>query len=473
MPLKKYFTDEERIAARKEAGKRYRAKRKFQLLPENDIMDIGLNLYTKTATPRALRLEAHNMIYGPSLNLYTKTATPKEIRQEAHDFFTDVLPIKNVSSTTTSTKDRMKYSLAKKQIGLAVRCINDHKRGMKHIRSFKFDWDNMAPDEREYLFNHIGQVIKELCSIAELNSKWVVKYSFDDKSIKTRKLNFDTAPLMINQLEKENFLDSVADEFSIFENEEYDFFPVEIRELKYLEFVDVEIKGRSRYKKIEAGFWRWILNVPLDLTKYQIFNALNERTVKQMTNDNCIIYACINSGVNEDIISHMREVFRNRFISIGKLDTIGKECGLKFTIRYDTDKEKHKSVEVGFKPGKEIKLVLVNQHYMIDRDIFISPYYIHNWKEINKDRSIKHWEMQRKYLISGKSNGKYYINREAFDIVDVLRALFDIHAFRPITQSDIITYSSSLYKEKLDDISSLEYNPKYCTKLKAPPSYNQ
>ncbi|EAY04997.1 hypothetical protein TVAG_290670 [Trichomonas vaginalis G3] len=74
-----------------------------------------------------------------------------------------------------------------------------------------------------------------------------------------------------------------------------------------------EILDEKRTNKKRSGeFWKYICRLPINLERYQIFNELNKRTAKLMTEDNCFVYACIQAGVDVQTVDHMREVIRVR-----------------------------------------------------------------------------------------------------------------------------------------------------------------
>ena len=109
---------------------------------------------------------------------------------------------------------------------------------------------------------------------------------------------------------------------------------------------------------------------------------------------------------------------------------------------------------------------------MINERVKISPYYVRHIHEINADKNASKWTLEKKQIIDRTRviNGKTYY---AFDQPDyplklVLKTIFEVNGFEPMKMGDYITYASSLYKYKLDPIDDLDYNPKFCCRLKAP-----
>ena len=64
-----------------------------------------------------------------------------------------------------------------------------------------------------------------------------------------------------------------------------------------------------------------------------------------------------------------------------------------------------------------------------------------------------------------KCNG-YYKKGVDFSLRKVLLALFEVNAFTPIRVGDYMTFNSLICFEKIDPIKNLEYNSKFCCRLK-------
>ena len=109
----------------------------------------------------------------------------------------------------------------------------------------------------------------------------------------------------------------------------------------------------------------------------------------------------------------------------------------------------------------------MKNHYMIDKKVNVSPYYIQHKKEIMTDRITKFWKREDKMRIIGKVDG-YYVksSTDGFSLRRVIDALFQVGAFEPITMNDYRVYASLVCFENIDPITSLEYDVKFCCRLK-------
>jgi hypothetical protein len=228
------------------------------------------------------------------------------------------------------------------------------------------------------------------------------------------------------------------------------------------------IKPNKRVYKIKQGrFWKWLCKIPINLERYMIFNTLDERTIKLMDEDNCLIYACKQFGLSEDIIDHMKEIIKTKSFTLKKLKIIAEDTNIGFDVE---DNCRHH--RIGNQDGVVVPLMLFKEHYMLNERVKISPFYLRNYYEIEADEVCKRKNLEDRQMVSRKKfkNGKAYYFKEG-DIEDyslkaILNLLFELNAFEPIKMGEYLTYASSLYKYKLDPIETLEYNPSFCCRKK-------
>jgi hypothetical protein len=227
------------------------------------------------------------------------------------------------------------------------------------------------------------------------------------------------------------------------------------------------IKPKKTYKTKQGRFWKWLCKIPVNLERYMIFNTLDERTIKLMDEDNCLIYACKQYGLPQDIIDHMKEIIKTKSFTLKKLKVIAEDTNIGFDVE---DNCRHH--RIGNQDGVVVPLMLFKEHYMLNERVKISPYYIRNYYEIESDPTCKKKKLEDRQLVSQKRirNGKPYYNKEHEDysLKIILNTLFEVNAFEPIKMGEYLTYASSLYKYKLDPIESLEYNPQFCCRRKEP-----
>ena len=238
---------------------------------------------------------------------------------------------------------------------------------LSHAKSVDFAFDTDDPRVQSKLLAEVPALWNRLLDMIDINDNWMVFYNYGDVW-RSRKLD---------EVNREYFKDQIAEDFqkpdgtipggiSIQVKEKnYDFLPVSIRQLKALRFVntskfnagarvadngDVVVddgveywEDSEQYKKLagwerrlkkagkkprkkpqprkrkQGSFWKWTLKFPINLERYMIFNELNDRTIKLMEGDNCLIYACKQYGISQDIIDHMKDIIKTKSFTMSKL----------------------------------------------------------------------------------------------------------------------------------------------------------
>ncbi|EAX64354.1 hypothetical protein TVAG_518780, partial [Trichomonas vaginalis G3] len=220
--------------------------------------------------------------------------------------------------------------------------------------------------------------------------RWMVCYKLGGK-YECSTLNLNNIGTLLHQLLKENFISEIEANAAGIVEMHYDFFLTNIKNLTEIKMYDLTEyegltmsdvkKGKPKkrpyrdestltndqkailealkqtgnpaliesfwkdngekkfYKKRSGQLWKYLCTLPINLERYQIFNELNKRTATLMTEDNCFVYACIQAGVNEETIDHMREVIRVRDFPQSKVQEISDATGIAFnvTIGYFND----------------------------------------------------------------------------------------------------------------------------------------
>ena len=171
--------------------------------------------------------------------------------------------------------------------------------------------------------------------------------------------------------------------------------------------------------------------------------------------------------LDNNLINEMRYSIHKRSISGADVSNVAKVCDLKIHI-----KEPNRSYIINPSGTHEVKLVLINNHYMVDERVNVSPYYIKHKQEILTNPKTKFWKREDKMRIIAKDNDRYIKSSSTtFSLRKVIQALFDVQAFEPITMNDYRSFTSLICFENIDPIDSLDYDPKLCCKLKQPISH--
>ena len=185
-----------------------------------------------------------------------------------------------------------------------------------------------------------------------------------------------------------------------------------------------------------------------------------------MERDNCFIYACSKWGISNEILNDMRYSIKKRLFSIHDITIINQKLNLSFNIKVYKDNIKTKTIKIGTQDENTIKLILLNNHYMINKKVYVSPYYIRNREEIiNKVHKMKSSEMlkiNRKELYPDGRFKKYKKSKKPFKITTIIKTLFEVNGFEPIKLNQIYD-NMGCFEEIIED-NSLDYDTKLCTR---------
>ena len=411
------------------------------------------------------------------------------------------------------------------QLVAEMSAIEENKLSLNNLKSIDFD---LRPDkDTRAILRKMPEWINMIVDKIDPNDKWMVFYQYNN-AWRSRKLDEITGEMLKNQVcndinDYETFerKEMPIPEYQVLRVEaaNYDFMPVAINTCQIIRIVNLgnyntkiepsgkieDAKENVQMPKLEddetykaavasgnamliklakdawmkkynvkkvarlrkgGSFWKWICKMPINLERYMIFNTLDKRTTKLMEEDNCLIYACKQFGLSKDIIDHMKDVIKVKHFSLSKLKEIAQDTGITFLVE-EKDGRKHKQ---GDGKGVIVPLLLYENHYMINERVKISPYYIKHIDEINADKNASKWELDKKQIIDRvriKNGKKYYsFDQPDYPLKLVIKTIFECNGFESIKMGEYLTYASSLYRYKLDPIDDLEYNPKFCCRLK-------
>ena len=137
--------------------------------------------------------------------------------------------------------ERFQAKGAKKQIDTALNTIaylNDPITD----RRIKFDIMSMKESGRRYFNEHIGDVLLKLIQSITYNQSWVCYYKYigTNEQVKMKILYYVSAQQLLHQIRTERFITEAETENAGLIDENYGFFPGQIRNLATLQFFDLK-----------------------------------------------------------------------------------------------------------------------------------------------------------------------------------------------------------------------------------------
>jgi hypothetical protein len=250
----------------------------------------------------------------------------KARRQEAENFGLENIQLENVDHRPTREERRERFNTEIDRLS-NIDTTQD-------VLTFNFE----VPEKFHcQLLKRFAQTMRDFLDRLEYRNKYVIRYNLGDRW-RTIQLDDRTAVSFISQLNREGFLSETRDRNTIYVEENYDLFPVSIAELHSITIA--RLVGRNARPVEEGGFFKYICDFPINLERYMIFNKLDERAAKIKCEDNCVVYACRQAGVDDDLILNMKRLIKTRQLPQTKLKVLAYELGIRFKVKlWDGDKK--------------------------------------------------------------------------------------------------------------------------------------
>ena len=192
---------------------------------------------------------------------------------------------------------------------------------------------------------------------------------------------------------------------------------------------EIEIDENYR-EQPEGGFFPYINLSNYNLEQYQIFKSVDSRNYK----DNCLVYACIQSGVfTDDEINHLRYMIKTRMIPNNLIYSIAKYFKCHFVIKRINE-------NLDIRHQQQIKIDTRKK----------------NWAK-GFNRTVNLLLFKNHYMINKPINGK--------KPMQIFRKLFEENKFQEIKDCESNILATNEYSSHLADYEDLLYDPSLCCKL--------
>ena len=205
--------------------------------------------------------------------------------------------------------------------------------------------------------------------------------------------------------------------------------------------------GKEGQQKPQGSFFKYYHNLPLDLTKYDIYSEAPKNY-----NQNCLIKALIEGGLPEEKTNHIKSYVKCGSVPTCKLNAICDKIKIKITLR----KPNSKNLLKFGKEGEEYSLGLIDNHYFILDKTNITSFSIKNY-ELVKDK--KDWNTY--YKKDRKSRDRFI---DSYTLIKLLLEYQDKY-LTSIPTADIL---STQYFNQLGESDDLNYDEMSCTKENEP-----
>jgi len=269
-------------------------------------------------------------------------------------------------------------------------------------------------------------------------------------------LNDNNKYRLLELIEKDNIIEKaekVSDGILITEVLEVGYITVQVNKEKQRIIPTGKDKGKTKTKSKRGGaYFPYFNNTDIDLKRYQIFTEKEANDNIEAYNDNCLIFALRNAGLEEEKLKVLKLKCNMREIPQCELKNICNELKIRIIIKQIT---KHKNDQKYGTEGPEYKLGLLEKHYFLNEDINVSTYYVKHYDELK--------DVENGQTIINKVKTSYVCNQNimtsSYKIIKTMVENKDT-CLKKIDNCEFIL--NTIYNDKVDYIDNLEYLESNC-----------
>ena len=328
-----------------------------------------------------------------------------------------------------------------------------------------------------------------------------VYYTLDDGSKHYDYINANNVKYLFAKFEDRNW-NVVTDEIAPSQGSDNLIMHVDYKRITDIEFKIWTPNSTHNYKTRGGSFFKYTVKSRVDLTDFQIISELNKDTVR-IIDEHCLVYALHKAGCSEAIIDAAKHKIAKCNFKLQDLDELASLFNIRINVKhYNHDDDytpsshfntysfpKHKSrstisgAKAPSKPKSVINLILIDNHYMIDRKVRFNKAYYDNKDRIKTfistmtNRTLAKQYHEKRHLFRS-FNGEYirFHTNDAVpyhSIFEVLSTLRKHHKFSEINTSSYWTLYKSIRKHELMNDESLEEPNEYETRRYRPQQVKQ
>ena len=202
-----------------------------------------------------------------------------------------------------------------------------------------------------------------------------------------------------------------------------------LESLSNVKKLDFEFKDISRGGRIVGAFFPYYNNSDIDLTPYGIYKR------GEVIRESCLLTAFRSSGLLDDEQLNLLSSFlKTKLIPREELKHISNLFNIRISCRVHYDTGKTSTNEYGEKYGKTLKLHIIEDHYILDKDVNATVFYVKNYAKINNDeRFVNH---PRKMMLSRLDKNRYEFSKKGCTINRIIDAMIGNKLLEPMTDEE-------------------------------------
>lgn len=202
-----------------------------------------------------------------------------------------------------------------------------------------------------------------------------------------------------------------------------------LESLSNFKSIAFDFRNISKGTRIVGAFFPYYNNSDIDLTPYGIYKR------GEVVNESCLLTAFRSSGLLDDEQLNLLSSFlKTKLIPREELKHISNLFNIRISCRVHYDTGKTSTNEYGEKYGKTLKLHIIEDHYILDKDVNATVFYVKNYAKINNDeRFVNH---PRKMMLSRLDKNRYEFSKKGCTINRIIDAMIGNKLLEPMTDEE-------------------------------------
>ena len=202
-----------------------------------------------------------------------------------------------------------------------------------------------------------------------------------------------------------------------------------LESLSNFKSIAFDFRNISKGKRIVGAFFPYYNNSDIDLTPYGIYKR------GEVIRESCLLTAFRSSGLLDDEQLNLLSSFlKTKLIPREELKHISNLFNIRISCRVHYDTGKTSTNEYGEKYEKTLKLHIIEDHYILDKDVNATVFYVKNYAKINNDeRFVNH---PRKMMLSRLDKTRYEFSKKGCTINRIIDAMIENKLLEPMTDEE-------------------------------------
>ena len=219
-----------------------------------------------------------------------------------------------------------------------------------------------------------------------------------------------------------------------------------VEHLLYVKTIHVEFRDFQNGKRINPGFFPFINISDIDLKRFGIFNDASDPLI----NESCLIQAFTASNVLTDKeLKLIKSFIQTRTVPRTELRKISELLKIRIEVKIYYPLTNKTSFKVfGKSYDRTIKLIIIENHYMLNDKVNVSECYVKNYHKINLDPRFKNHD--RKMMLLKFDDKRYSFSKKKLGIRSLVYLMIQNKLLIPMDQKTINKLHWS-YKKSLDN----------------------